>query len=593
MIINTLPPGWTEAELSDLVTEIYNIDPSDTPTKQFTYFDISSIDNASGRVVAPKILFGRDAPSRARQAVRPGDILFSTVRPNLRAIAKVPQVANPVASTGFCVLRAASGVDSNYLYFLLRSDEFLQNIVPLQRGVSYPAVRAADVRNQRVPLAPSTEQTHIVKALEQLFSGLDVGAQELITAQTKLKRYQQSVIKAAVDGTQTASWREVRRQQESEAKETGAQLLERILTERRAHWEAKQLANFKEMGKDAPNGWKSRYPTPVLPDTTALPALPDEWVWASLDMLGEIVSGVAKGTKRNEGIALREVPYLRVANVQRGYLDLVEVKTILATEREINELSLRDGDVLFNEGGDRDKLGRGWVWRDEVPNCIHQNHIFRMRLYLPEMLPELVSYHGNTFGQTWFESAGKQTTNLASINLKSLRAFPVPVAPAAEQKEILSQLKLQTAALALQDDAILHELERTEAQRKNILRAAFCGQLVPQDAKSEPASVLLKRLQARRAEREKQPKARNTRTTKEIIKMARFLRDVLSEAGDWLSAQEAFSRCGVADGAVTEQIEILYAELKSLDKRKRLAVEPVTDAQGRKLYDRLKLVGSD
>jgi len=215
-------------------------------------------------------------------------------------------------------------------------------------------------------------------------------------------------------------------------------------------------------------------------------------------MLGEIASGVAKGTKRNPEIPVREVPYLRVANVQRGFLDLSEIKTILATEPDIAELTLQSGDILFNEGGDRDKLGRGWIWRGEVSNCIHQNHVFRMRPFLSEIVPECISHHGNTFGKTWFQNAGKQTTNLASINMTMLRIFPVPLAPANEQQEILSLLQLQLENLDQQEKSVALGLRQSAAQRKNILKAAFSGQLVPQDPNDEPASVLLERIQAER-----------------------------------------------------------------------------------------------
>lgn len=397
-------------------------------------------------------------------------------------------------------------------------------------------------------------------------------------------QYRQSLIKAAVEGAITAKWRA-----KNTPSETGAQLLERILQERRARWEAKQLAKFAEQGKKPPKDWQKKYPEPVQPETTDLPGLPEGWIWASLDMLGEIASGVAKGTKREGSVPVREVPYLRVANVQRGYLDLTEVKTIMAIERDIEELTLRNGDVLFNEGGDRDKLGRGWVWRDEVEECIHQNHVFRMRPYLPELQPELISHHGNTFGKLWFQNAGKQTTNLASINMTMLRAFPVPVAPADEQLEMLEQIQTQLDNLNQQEQVTDLALKQAVVQRQNILRAAFTGQLVPQDPTDEPASVLLEHIRAERAERATQPKTRKTKQ-KEIAIVVSQLIDVLAEAGDWVPAQEAFRRCGVANGALTERIEELYAELRKLDKSGRLAVEAETDAQGRKLYDKLKLL---
>jgi type I restriction enzyme S subunit len=364
-----------------------------------------------------------------------------------------------------------------------------------------------------LPFPPIAEQTRIVTKLEELLSDLDAGVTELKAAQKKLTQYRQSLLKAAVEGRLTAQWR-ADRARRGEPTETGAQLLQRILQERRIRWETQQRAKFAAQGKTPPQGWQKKYPEPVKPDTTNLPELPEGWVWASLDMLGEIASGVAKGTKHKAEVAVREISYLRVANVQRGFLDLSEVKTIFATEKDISELTLKSGDILFNEGGDRDKLGRGWVWRNEIETCIHQNHVFRVRPYLSATLPELISHHGNIFGKTWFQTAGKQTTNLASINMTMLRMFPAPLAPALEQEEMLSQIQQQLMALDDQELAVNFSLTQSAAQRKNILRAAFSGQLVPQDPSDEPASVLLERIRAERSAHssEKNPRGRKRKT---------------------------------------------------------------------------------
>lgn len=489
----------------------------------------------------------------------------------------------PIDTTYYVV--PPDGVHLQYLAHLLGS----VNLVGLDRSTAIPGLNRDDLYGVEIALAPPAEQIRIVAKLEELLSDLDAGLAELKAAKNKLHQYRQSLLKAATEGALTAQWREAQRKLGTPI-ETGAQLLDGILTERRARWEAKQLIKFKEQGKAPPKDWQKKYPEPTQPNTTGLLALPEGWVWASLDMLGEIASGVAKGTRRDGTVPVREVPYLRVANVQRGYLDLSEVKTILATERDIEELTLVNGDVLFNEGGDRDKLGRGWVWRDEVASCIHQNHVFRMRPYSRDLQPELISHHGNTFGKLWFQKAGKQTTNLASINMTILRAFPVPVGPCHEQQEIIAQLQVQLDNLDRQEQATDLAMKQATAQRQNILRAAFAGQLIPQDPNDEPARELLERIRAERAERAKQPKARKSKQQKEIAAVVSQLIDVLAEAGDWVRAQEAFRRCGVSDGASTNQIEALYAELRALDKAGRLAVEPVIDAQGRKLYDKLKLL---
>ncbi|NOJ96594.1 hypothetical protein HMI51_27115 [Corallococcus coralloides] len=212
--------------------------------------------------------------------------------------------------------------------------------------------------------------------------------------------------------------------------------------------------------------------------------------------------GLAVGKKRGPHEYVRPVSYLRVANVQRGFLSLDEVKTIAATEAEIKELCLRDGDILFNEGGDRDKLGRGWVWSGELPECIHQNHVFRARLRTPEIVPKLVSMYANWFGQAYFLGQGKQTTNLASINLKTLSKFPFPLPPVNEQRRIVAKLEAllarsRRAKRAL--DAVPTLLERF---RQSVLAAAFHGDLT-QDWREanpnvEPASKLLERIRSER-----------------------------------------------------------------------------------------------
>jgi type I restriction enzyme S subunit len=178
-----------------------------------------------------------------------------------------------------------------------------------------------------------------------------------------------------------------------------------------------------------------------------------------------------------------------------------------------------------------------------------------------------------------------------NLNLQIVRSIAIPIPPLDEQHAIINTLSAQLDAAKDQGIAIELSLKQSTAQRQNILCAAFAGQLVSQDPNDEPASLLLERIRAERSERAKQPKPRKTKP-KEIAIMVSQLIDVLAQAGDWVPAQEAFRRCGVADGALTERIEELYVELRKLDKAGRLAVEAVTDAQGRKLYDKLKLLAA-
>lgn len=221
-----------------------------------------------------------------------------------------------------------------------------------------------------------------------------------------------------------------------------------------------------------------------------------DWPWTTLGQIAEVKGGVTKDSKNQGNPAYVEVPYLRVANVQRGFLDLDKITTIRVKPEKALSLELKPGDILFNEGGDRDKLGRGWVWEGQIEGCIHQNHVFRARLTGEAFDPYFVSMHGNTWGQQWFETHGKQTTNLASLNLTTLKSFPVPSPSLSEQREVVGQLRevMET------EDSLRADLNQAEHHiatlRRSILAAAFSGQLVPQDPNDEPATALLDRIAA-------------------------------------------------------------------------------------------------
>jgi type I restriction enzyme S subunit len=154
----------------------------------------------------------------------------------------------------------------------------------------------------------------------------------------------------------------------------------------------------------------------------------------------EIVSGITKGRRLN-GKPTREVPYLTVYNVQDRALRLDQVKTIEATEDEIERYRLKKDDLLLTEGGDPDKLGRGTLWNDELPESIHQNHIFRVRLRSSELDAAFLNWLvGSERGKRYFLRSAKQTTGIASINMGQLRSFPLLLPPLAEQRRIAAIL---------------------------------------------------------------------------------------------------------------------------------------------------------
>jgi len=173
---------------------------------------------------------------------------------------------------------------------------------------------------------------------------------------------------------------------------------------------------------------------------------PSCWDRVLLKDTAEIVSGITKGRKLR-GSAIKPTPYMRVANVQDGILDLIEIKQIEATDSEIDKYRLVKGDLLMTEGGDPDKLGRCAIWNEEIPICIHQNHIFRVRLRQERTLPEYASYLiGSFYGKKYFLKAAKQTTGIASINSKQLSKFPLLTPPIELQTKfaaIVTQIEAQ------------------------------------------------------------------------------------------------------------------------------------------------------
>lgn len=463
--MNSLPPTWVEVAFSSITTNAsQRIPSSDEP---FFYIDIGSVDRNSKAIVTPQRLVGANAPSRARKQVRTGDTLVSMTRPNLNAVALVPsELDGQIASTGFDVLRPVEGIDPRWIAYLVRTEAFVKAMSEVVQGALYPAIRSKDVRSYRVPLAPLAEQIRIADHLDKLLARVRACNDRLDAVPALLKRFRQAVLDAATSGELTSEWREANGQ-------------------------------------------------------------PFEWKKVRLQDIADLKGGLTKDSKKQSS-SDEEVPYLRVANVQRGYIDLSEIKKIRVPSVKLEELLLQSGDILFNEGGDLDKLGRGWVWEGQIARCTFQNHVFRARLYDPSNQPKFVSWWGNSQGLEYFIRAGRQTTNLASINKTILAALPISLPPTDEQAEIVRRAEI-LFKLADRIEARYTAI-RVQAQRLSplLLAKAFRGELVPQNSNDEPASVLLERIKEnweslvarrknRRAAEDKSMKSSPTSSLSEII----------------------------------------------------------------------------
>lgn len=196
----------------------------------------------------------------------------------------------------------------------------------------------------------------------------------------------------------------------------------------------------------------------------------------TLGEAAEIQSGVTLGRSLSGKTVW--LPYLRVANVQDGYLDLRVIKEIEILPHEVERWELQKGDVLLTEGGDWDKLGRGTVWQGEIENCIHQNHIFRVRVKQSEIDPYFLSaLLGSPLGKAYFQEAAKQTTNLATINQRQLKAFKIPCLPLDEQRRIVAYLDDLQARVDSLKQLQAQTRAELDALLPSVLDKAFKGEL--------------------------------------------------------------------------------------------------------------------
>lgn len=203
--------------------------------------------------------------------------------------------------------------------------------------------------------------------------------------------------------------------------------------------------------------------------------IPRGWKLVYLKRIAEIQGGLTLG-KQYEG-SLIERPYLRVGNVQDGHLDLTDVSVIELPASVAAGVELRPDDVLMTEGGDLDKLGRGYLWKGEIPGCLHQNHIFAVRCFLHKLKPMFLAYvTAAKYGRDYFEATGKKTTNLACTNATKVGEFPIPLPPLTEQEAICANLDEKLAEVKRIVADIKVQIATLTAYRKSLIHECVTGQ---------------------------------------------------------------------------------------------------------------------
>ncbi|MFA6280586.1 MAG: restriction endonuclease subunit S [Bdellovibrionales bacterium] len=474
--MSELPENWVETTVGEVTLPIAKINQTKDVNKKIYYIDISSIDNKSHKVTGGKSYTISEAPSRARQIIKSGDVLFLTVRPYLRNIAAVPKSLNgEIASTGFSVLRPANEIEPQYLFHLCISTPFVNKLSGIQYGVSYPAVKDEQVREQTFPLPPKNEQKRIVEKIEELFSQIDAGEAALKKAQALIKQYRQSLLKAAVTGELTKEWRE-----KNKGKiEPADKLLARILTERRKAF----------------NG-RGEYKDPTLPNRPNLSELPKVWEWTTLDAVTSFITSGSRGWAQyysTEGSRFYRVGNLNRLTIEIDTEDLQRVSPPCNAEGLRTKVSKND--ILLSITADVGMVG---LASDTSEDAYINQHLALCRP-VNEKTAEFISWalaSDTTQRQLNNKKSGITKDGLTLIDVRNIF---VPLPPLKEQETISDLLRLALSQLDHFHKQMILTHRLFQAERQSILKAAFSGKLVPQDAKDEPASVLLDRIKAERA----------------------------------------------------------------------------------------------
>ena len=486
-----IPDPWEWLEIGEVATVVGGGTPKTSDTENFEDGEISWITPADLSGYKDKYI-ARGARNITEKGLKSSSarllpaktVLFSSRAPiGYVAIASQPVTTNQ----GFKNFVLPEGIDPSFVYFyLLRAKETIES---LGGGTTFKEISGAAAATIPIPLAPVAEQHRIVAEIETQFTRLDASVAALRRARANLKRYRASVLKAACEGRLVPTEAELARSEGRDYEPAGV-LLERILSERRARWESQE----KRRGK---------YYEPSAPDTSALPQLPEGWVWATVEqlILGTPQNGLYKPkTDYGDGI-----PILRIDDFQDYYLkDRESLLCLKATPEEVATYGLRQSQLVINRVNSPSHLGKCLVVPGNLLPAVFESNMMRMTTgNLVETL--LVAYYlRSPIGRGLLISNAKWAVNQASINQTDVCNVPVPLPPLAEQRRIVAEVERRLSVIQQAEATVEASLARAERLRQSILKQAFSGKLVPQDPGDEPASALLERI---RAEREAEAQA--------------------------------------------------------------------------------------
>lgn len=468
--LQSVPQGWTEVPLGELVTTVKGkrpptLGPRDSELT-VPYVTIAAMEQGYADT------FTDGAGCTLCDS---GDILMVWDGARCGLVGK--GLSGAVCSTMAKLQHEEIATD--YLYYFLTSQYRVINSNP--RGVGIPHVEPSILWGLRFPLPPLPEQRRIVCKLEELLTRLDAGVAALERARAQLARYRQAVLRDAFAGKLTAAWREAHRGE----LEPASALLERIRQERAA---AEAQGGRRRRAR--------REPPPL--DTSELPALPEGWVWATL---GELSWDCGYGTSEKCGYEALGQPVLRIPNIVNGTIDLSDLKYATTPALLSGFEPLAPGDMLIvRTNGSPNLIGRAAMVNERFSSAhFYASYLIRYRIVMPDRLGRWIStiWHAPQVRERVMREAATSAGQY-NLSIGKLSKVPLPLPPLAELHAITAEVE---RCLSLTDDAIesLNKVQHVSTHlRQSILRRAFQGRLVPQDPSDEPAEQLLERIRAQR-----------------------------------------------------------------------------------------------
>lgn len=401
-------------------------------------------------------------------------------------------------------------ISSSYLYYFI--NHRLSEITKDNRGSTIRYIRIGDLANYNVTFPSSSEQQRIVDKIEELFSELDKGIENLKTARAQLKVYRQALLKDAFEGKLTAQWRE----QSKDKLENALAIQQRIQTERAVRYQ-QQLADWKAIGQ---SGSKPKAPKPLPPLTkealSKLANLPEGWGWCSLgDFIDSIDAGKSFKCDEREPNA-NEIGVAKVSAVTWGEYDESESKTCTDLSKVNESYFIQAGDFILSRANTIDLVGACVIARKVTKKIMLSDKTLRIKFggFSEEyFLQYLLGRSGRK--QIMQLSSGNQES-MRNIGQDRIRSIIVPICSKAEAVAVLENLASKLSEVDQLDQTINVALQQSEALRQSILKKAFLGTLVEQDVNDEPASVLLARIKAEKAAQAVTTKPRKTRKVQDI-----------------------------------------------------------------------------